>query len=69
MTDLRLLQTESLQMTILKWIEMEVLQKGRKTRVGKGEIALLEQFLHFLQCFQKNLNCRHVKTRACLGKD
>ena len=36
--------------------------------VGKGEIARYEQFLLFPQCFQKNLYCRHVKTRACLGK-
>ena len=33
----------------------------------KGEIACNEQFLLFLQCFQE-LYCRHVKTRACLGK-
>ena len=35
--------------------------------VGKGGIAHYEQFLLFPQCFQ-DLNCRHVKTRACLGK-
>ena len=36
--------------------------------VGKGEIAPNEQFLHFPHCFH-NTNCRHVKTRAYLGKD
>ena len=33
----------------------------------KGEIARNEQFLLFPQCFQE-LYCRHIKTRACLGK-
>ena len=27
--------------------------KGEENTVGKGEIALCEQFLHFPQCFQK----------------
>ena len=35
--------------------------------VGKGEIAHYEQFLICPQCFQ-DLYCRHVKTRAYLGK-
>ena len=35
---------------------------------GKGEIAHYEQFLLFPQCFQKDLSCRPVKPRACLGK-
>ena len=35
---------------------------------GKEEIARYEQFLLFPQCFSKDLYCRHVKTRACLGK-
>ena len=35
--------------------------------VGKGEIARYDLFLLFPQCFQY-LYCRHVKTRACLGK-
>ena len=34
----------------------------------KGEIAHLEQFLLFTQCFQKDLLSRHVKTGACSGK-
>ena len=41
-----------------KWLE---------NTVGKGEIAHYEQFLLFLQCFSKDLYCRHIKTRACLG--
>ena len=32
----------------------------------KGEIARYEQFLLFSHCFQNT--CRHIKTRACLGK-
>ena len=35
--------------------------------VRKEEIARYEQFLLFPQ-FSKDLYCRHVKTRACLGK-
>ena len=35
--------------------------------VGKGEISRYKQFL-FLPLFSKDLYCRHVKTRACLGK-
>ena len=36
--------------------------------VGKGEIARYEQFLLFPTMFSKDLYCRHIKTRACLGK-
>ena len=36
-----------------KWIE---------NTVGKGEIA------RYVTVFSEDLNCRHVKTRACLGK-
>ena len=48
-------------------------ENGRKffisveNTVGKGEIARSEQFLLF-PFFSKDLYCRHVKTRACLGK-
>ena len=42
--------------------------KRVENTVGKGEIARYEQFLLFPQCFLKDLYCRHVKTRACLGK-
>ena len=34
---------------------------------GKGEISSYKHFLLFQQ-FQKDLYCRHIKTRACLGK-
>ena len=42
-----------------KWVE---------NTVGKGEIARYEQFPLFPTVFSKDLNCRHVKPRACLGK-
>ena len=44
------------------------LSKQVDNTVGKGEIARYEQFLLFPQVFSKDLYCRHVKTRACLGK-
>ena len=44
------------------------LYKRVENIVGKGEIADYKQLLLFPQCFQKTCtNCRHVKTRACLG--
>ena len=49
-------------------------ENGRKffkrieNTVGKGETARYEQFLLFPAVFSKVLYCRHVKTRACLGK-
>ena len=51
----------------------EFVETGRKASkrventVGKGEVARYEQFLLFLIVFSKDLCCRHVKTRACLG--
>ena len=44
------------------------LSKWVENTVGKEEIAHYEEFFLFPQCFQKELYCRHVKTRACLGK-
>ena len=41
--------------------------KRVENTVGKGEIAHHEQFLLF-PVFSKDFYCRHVKTRACLGK-
>ena len=41
---------------------------GKKKTLGKGEIALYEQFLLFPTVFPKCLYDRHVKTRACLEK-
>ena len=42
--------------------------KRVENNVGKGEIARYEQFSPFPSLFLKDLYCRHVKTRACLGK-
>ena len=48
-------------------------ENGRKffkrvvSTVGKEEIAYYEQFLLF-PVFSKDLYCRHLKIRACLGK-
>ena len=36
--------------------------------VGKGENTRYEQFLRFPTVFSKDLYCRHVKTRAYVGK-
>ena len=44
------------------------LSKRVENTVGKGEIARYEQFLLFLQCFQKTCTADTQKTRACLGK-
>ena len=41
--------------------------KWVQNTVGKEEIARYEQFLLF-PVFFKDFSCRHVKTRACLGK-
>ena len=62
MTNFRLLQTERVcrrQFEIQgKW--KKVTQMGRK-HCGKGEISC------FPTMFSKDLYCRQVKTRACLG--
>ena len=42
--------------------------KQAENMVGKGEIARYEQFFLFPTVFSKEFYCRHVKTRACLGK-
>ena len=68
MTNFRLFQTESLKTTILNLIKnCRKFSKWVENTVGKGEIARYEQFLLF-PVFSKDLYCRHVKTRACLGK-
>ena len=67
---------------ILDWSKQQVFavdnikfdENGRKifkqveNTVGKGEIAHYEQLLLF-PVFSEDLNCRHINTRACLGKD
>ena len=42
--------------------------KWAENTMGKEEIACHEQFLLFPTVFSKDLYCRHVKIRACLGK-
>ena len=48
-------------------------ENGRKSStwvenaVGKGDIALYEQFLFFSTVFSKGLYCIHVKTMAYFG--
>ena len=65
--NIRLFQTESLQMTISNLMKMaESSPKRVENTVGKGEIAYYEQFLLF-PVFAKDLYCRYVKTKACLG--
>ena len=49
-------------------VSAESSPKKPKNSVGKGEIAHYQQFLLSLQCFSKEFYCRHVKTRACVGK-
>ena len=44
------------------------LYKRVENTVGKGDIAHYEQFLLFFTVFSKDLYCRHVRTKACLGK-
>ena len=43
---------------------VECFSNGQKT-LGKGEIA---RFQNNSKVFSKEFYCRHVKTRACLGK-
>ena len=40
----------------------------QKTLWEKHKLTL-EQFVLSSQCFQKDLYCRHIKTRTCLGKE
>ena len=49
----------------LKW--RKVLKKGRK-HCGKRRNCSLQAISPFPTVFSKDLYCRHVKTRACLGK-
>ena len=70
MTNFRLCQSES----VSRQEKFKFYENGRKfpkqveNTVGKGEIALYEQFLLFPQCFPKDLYGTHIKTRVCLGK-
>ena len=49
------------------WKWQKVLQTGRK-HCGKRRNCLLRAISPFPTVFAKGLYCRHVKTRACLGK-
>ena len=63
-TNFRLFQTgKSLQTTIFGFMKMGgKFSQWVENTVGKGEIA------PFPTEFSKDLYCRHIKTRACLGK-
>ena len=68
-TNFRLFQTERVcrwQFQI-QWKWEKVLQTGRK-RCGKKKNCSLWAISPFPTVFSKGLYCRHVKTRACLGK-
>ena len=62
MTNFSLFQT-----TMSNLMKMAQFFKRVKKTVGKGENACYEQFFLF-PVFPKDLYCRHIKTRACLGK-
>ena len=47
--------------------DKKVLEKGSK-RCGKRRNCSLRAISPFSAVFSKDLYCRHVKTRACLGK-
>ena len=42
--------------------------KRVENTVNKGETACYMHFPLFPSVFSKDLHCRHIKTRACLGK-
>ena len=65
-TNLKLFQTESFSDDYFKFNENDKFSSGVENTVRKGEIAHDEHFPLFPKCFQRA--CRHVKTRACLGK-
>ena len=69
MTNFGLCQTERVcrrQFTCgQKW--QKVFQRGRK-HCGKRRNCSLQEISPFPTVFSKGLYCRHVKTRACLGK-
>ena len=69
MTNFNLFQTERVcrwQFQIW-WKWQKVLQMGRE-HCGKKRPCSLRAISPFLTVFSKDLYCRHVKTRACLGK-
>ena len=69
MTNFRLFQTERVcrGQCQIWWKWQKVLQKGRK-HCGKWRNCSSQAISPFPIVFSKDLYCRHVKTRACLGK-
>ena len=64
-----LFQTESIsrQQFQIWWKWQKVLQKGRKMLWDKEKLLIKSNFSSF-HSFSKDWFCRHVKSRACLGK-
>ena len=69
MTNFRLLRTESLQTTISNLMKTaKNIFQIRKKNSMKRRNCSLRSISPFSTVFLKELYCRHVKTRACLGK-
>ena len=58
---------KSLQFSILT-LMVECFQKMGRKHCGKRRNCSLQAISPFPTVFSKDLCCRHVKTRACLGK-
>ena len=69
MTNFRLFQTEKVcrRQFQVWWKWHKNLQKGRKY-CGKRRNCSLQAISPFSTVFSKDLYCRHLKTKACLGK-
>ena len=69
MTNFRLFQNETVcrQQLQICWKWHKVLQNGRK-HCGKRRNCSLWAISPFPTVFSRDMYCRHVKTRACLGK-
>ena len=65
----RLFETERIRRRQfqIQWKWQKVLHMGRK-HCGKRRNCSLRAISPFLTVFSKGLHCRHVKTRACLGR-
>ena len=68
-TNFRLFQTERvwIQQFQILWKWQKILKMDRK-HCGKRRNCLLRTISSFPAVFPKDFYCRHVKTRACLGK-
>ena len=63
-TNSSLFKTESVSDNYLKFDE-----NGRNfSKKGRKQYGVNEKLLLFPTVFSKDLYCRHIKTRACLGK-